>query len=125
MLLVLICLGGMAIDLSVLHAAHRSAHRVISAATDDAAAALDDDALQRTGALRIDPAEAHRLVAAHLAYGGLPGRLAEPPSVRVDPSGQLVTVSVELEVEHVMLRALPTHAGTEQLHVEATARLNR
>ena len=49
MLLVLLCLGGVAVDLTIVHGAHRGAHRIVSAAADDAAAMIDTDLLQESG----------------------------------------------------------------------------
>ncbi len=125
MLLVLMCLGGLAIDLSLLHGAHRSAHRVVSAAADDAAAMIDTEHLQLTGELRIDPAAAQRVALAQVGTMTLPGRQVGPVRVEVDPQGTTVTVSVAVEVAHVMLRALPGGPDRQRLDVVAHARLNR
>ena len=125
MLLVLICLGGIAIDLSVMHGAHRSAHRSITASADDAAAMIDSSLLQETGDLRIDPIAARRIALSQMEAVQLPGRVADGPWVVVDDSGSVVTVGVVLDVDHVMLRALPGHEDRERITVIARARLNR
>lgn len=125
MLLVLMCLGGLAIDLSLLHGAHRSAHRVVSAAADDAAAMIDTEQLQLTGELRIDPAAAQRVALAQVGTMTLPGRQLGAVRVEVDPDGTTVSVSVAVEVDHVMLRALPGAPDEQRLDVIAHARLNR
>lgn len=125
LLLVFICLGGIAIDLSLVHGAHRSAHRTLSGAADDAAAMIDTSELQLTGDLRIDSDAAERVALAHLRLADLPGRMVGTPTVDVDADGAVVTVRAELDVDHVMLRALPGHPDHQQIWVEASARLNR
>ena len=125
LLLVFICLGGMAIDLSLVHGAHRSAHRVVSGAADDAASMIDTNELQLTGELRIDRRAAERVALAHLQLADLPGQMVGTPVIDVDADAAVVTVQVDLDVDHVMLRALPGHPDHQQIHVEASARLNR
>ncbi len=125
LMLVLMCLGGIAVDLSLLHAAHRAAHRVTTAAADDAAAMIDTEHLQMTGELRIDPDRARRVARANLELGELPGRLAGSPDVVVDADGTVVTVTIELDIDHVMLRAVPGHPDHERIRVVSQARLNR
>lgn len=125
LMLVLICLGTIAIDLALLHGAHRSAHRIVSAAADDAAAMIDTEELQRSGELLVDPARARRVVDAHLAVAQLPGRLAAEPSVRIGGGGSTVTITVEMLIDHVMLRAIPGRSDHERVVITATARLNR
>lgn len=125
MLLVLLCLGSIAIDMSLVHGAHRSTHRIASAAADDAAAMIDTTYLQQTGELRIDPASARRMAIAQVAAMDPPGSPVGPPTVAVDPSGAVVTVTLTVDVDHVMLRAVPGHADRERLRVTAQARLNR
>jgi hypothetical protein len=125
MLLVLICLGGIAIDLTVVHGAHRGAHRSVTAAADDAAAMIDSSLLQQTGELRIDPTAARQVALSQMDPEQLPGRIADGPWVIVDDSGTVATVGVVLDIDHVMLRALPGHPDDERITVVAQARLNR
>lgn len=125
MMLVLFCLGGIAIDMTLVHGAHRSAHRVVSAAADDAAGMIDAAALQRTGELTIDPVAARQVALDQIDAMRLPGRVVDGPSVGVAAAGDTVTVAVTLEIDHVMLRAVPGHDDHEQIHVVAEGRLNR
>ena len=125
MLLVLVCLGGIAIDLSIVHGAHRGAHRVLSAAADDAAGMIDAAHLQQTGELVIDPVAARRVALAQIDAMGLPGSPVQAPSVSVDAGGAVVRISVTIEVDHVMLRALPGHSDRERITVVVEGRLNR
>lgn len=125
LMLVLIALGGIAIDLSLVHGAHRAAHRAVSSAADDAASMIDTRLLQRTGEVRIDPDAARRAATAELAAAAMPGHLSGTPSVVVDPVGTTVVVTIELDVDRVMLRALPGQPDHERIRVSATARLDR
>jgi hypothetical protein len=125
MMLVLLCLSGIAIDLTLLHGAHRAAHRAVSSAADDAAAMIDAEALQTSGELRIDPSAARRVALAQLSTMTLPGRPIGPPTVVVDTDLTTVTVTQELTVDHVVLDALPGHPADQRLRVVARGRLNR
>ncbi len=125
MLLVLLCLGGIAIDLSIVHGAHRGAHRVLSAAADDAAGMIDAARLQQTGDLVIDPVAARRVALAQIDAMGLPGSPVQTPTVSVAADGAIVRISVTIDVDHVMLRALPGHADRERITIVVEGRLNR
>ena len=125
MLLVLLCLGGVAVDLTIVHGAHRSAHRIVSAAADDAAAMIDTDLLQESGELRVDPELARRVALAQLDAMVLPGTVVGSPVVTVSAAGDVVTIAVDLDIDHVMLRGVPGHPDHQQIHVAASARLNR
>jgi len=125
MLLVLLCLGGVAVDLTIVHGAHRGAHRIVSAAADDAAAMIDTDLLQESGELRVDPELARRVALAQLDAMVLPGTVVGSPVVTVSAAGDVVTIAVDLDIDHVMLRAVPGHPDHQQIHVAASARLNR
>ena len=119
MLLVLLCLGGVAVDLTIVHGAHRSAHRIVSAAADDAAAMIDTDLLQESGG------GGRRVALAQLDAMVLPGTVVGSPVVTVSAAGDVVTIAVDLDIDHVMLRAVPGHPDHQQIHVAASARLNR
>lgn len=119
LMLVLVALGAIAVDLSVVHSAHRTVHRVASTAADDAAAQLDDDALHLRGELRIDPVEAERVATARTGASRLPGRLAAPVEVSVDPGGEMVEVHVTVVVPRVVGRGIP---GTSDTTLEVVGR---
>lgn len=125
MMLVLLCLAGIAIDLTVLHGAHRAAHRAVSSAADDAAAMIDDEELQSSGQVLIDPDAARRVAVAQLDTMTLPGHRIGEPEVVVDGDRGTVTITLELAVDHVVLAALPGHPGDERIRVVARGRLNR
>lgn len=125
MLLVLLCLAGIAIDLSLLHGAHRGAHRVVSAAADDAAAMIDPELLQLTGELRIDPDAARRVATAQVGTMSLPGRQVGPVQVTVSADGATVSVRVTVEIDHVVLRSLPGRPDHQRIDIVANGRLHR
>lgn len=124
MALVVIALAAITIDLSLVHSAHRSVHRIASAAADDAAAMLDERELQRSGEVAIDPIAARRVVDAHLAAASLPGELVEV-ATRIDGSGTVVQVTVVVDVDHVALPDSPPLGTAERLTVTARGRLQR
>ena len=86
---------------------------------------IDTSELQLSGELRIEPGGAERVVLAHLRLADLPGQMVGTPTVEIAADGDVVTVRVDLDVDHVMLRALPGHPDHQQIRVEASARLNR
>ncbi|MGB6056925.1 MAG: hypothetical protein WBF71_01575 [Microthrixaceae bacterium] len=125
MMLVLLALGAIAIDLSVLHLSHRTVHRVVSSAADDAAGMIDTRQVQIDGSVRIDSATARRTVAAHLEAASLPGTLQGAPQVEVSGDGLSLTVRVKVEVPHILLRSMPGARRSELLTVSASARILR
>lgn len=124
MLMVLLALGAIAIDLSVLHGAHRSLHRIASGAADDAAAMLDEEQLQVDGQLRIDAHAARQVVDAHLDAARMPGTLTAART-SISDDGAAVTVELTAEVDHVLLAAIPGTDPSEAISVVARARLQR
>lgn len=124
LMLVLLALAAIAVDLSMLHSAHRHAHRVVATAADDAAGLVDAEHLQVTGVARVDRTAAHRLVANRLEQVSLPGSLSGPPEVSFDDDSLVVTVSVSIEVAHVINRSV-TGRTTTVLDLTASARMIR
>lgn len=123
LMLVLLSLGAIAVDLTALHGAHRRAHRVVSAAADDAAGMLDSRLIQETGELRIDPEAAGAVVTAHLDSASLPGTQIGPTQVTVSDDGTAVLVAVHVRIEHVLLPSLPGSDQADIVTVSATGRL--
>ena len=121
MVLVLLCLGAIAIDLSIVHSVHRDAHRVASVAADDAAGMIDERRLQVTGDLVIDPAEAERVVRAHLSSVRLAGDLV---GVEVRPSDTTVDVQLTVDAPHVFLASFPGRDDATRLVVVSRGRLH-
>ena len=125
LMLVLMSLGVIAVDLTAMHGAHRSVHRIVSAAADDAAGMLDTRLIQQTGELRIDPGAADAVAAAHLRTAQLPGTQIGPALVTVSADGAVVEIRVQVQIEHILLPTLPGAAGSDVLTVVATGRLVR
>lgn len=122
LVLVMVALGAIAVDLSVLHAAQRSVGRVASSAADDAAGMIDQRSLQLRGEVGVDAESAGRLVRDRFDSTTLPGRLV---ALDVVVDGDRVEVSATVEVDHVFLRALPGHADSETVRVRTAGRLLR
>ena len=121
MVLVLLSLGAIAIDLSIVHAVHRDAHRVASVAADDAAAMIDERELQVTGELVIDPDAAERVVRAHLSSVRLAGDLVD---VRVRPTATTVDVQLTVDAPHVLLPSFPGREDSTRFVVVGRGRLH-
>lgn len=122
LVLVLVVLGAIAVDLSVVHAAQRSLGRVAATAADDAAGMVDQRALQLLGEVRVDADAARRIVGDRFESTTLPGRLVD---LGVAVVGDVVEVTATVEVDHVFLRALPGHAESEPVRVRTAGRLLR
>lgn len=125
MLLVLMLLGGLAVDMSLLHGSQRRAERIAAAAADDAAGMLDLEQIQLTGQLEIEPTAARRVAAAHVATASQHGADVEVVDVRVDASGDRVQVRVRTLTPAVLLRSLPGRAEQQWVSASATGRVHR
>jgi hypothetical protein len=131
LVLVVLVLGAIAVDLSLVHAARRSAYRSLSAAADDAAAMVDAAEFQRSGEVRIDPDAATRVVRAHLGLfdGEAPPGFAEPAfrvldaDVATDVTTGIVRIHATVEVEHVFGPAVPGLGDTTVISVTTSGRM--
>jgi Flp pilus assembly protein TadG len=121
MVLVLLCLAAIAIDMSLVHAVHRDAHRVASVAADDAAAMIDERQLQVSGDLVIDPERAEQVVRAHVASVRLAGELVD---VEVRPRATTVDVQLTVDAPHVVLPSFPGRDDSTRLVVIGRGRLH-
>lgn len=122
MTLVVLSLGAIAVDLSLVHSVHRDAHRVAASAADDAAGMIDERTLQVSGRIELDPARAERVARAHVAAADLAGDLVD---VQVDAGPATVDVVLTVDAPHVILPALPGGERTSRLRVAARGRLHR
>jgi hypothetical protein len=128
LVLVVLALGAVAVDMTLVHTARRSAHRTLSAAADDAAAMIDGHRLHTTGEVTVDPAGARRVALAHLGVleGGAvegmdrPGFDVVDARVAVDIARAQVTVTATFRVRHVFLAALPGRADHTDVTMSAT-----
>lgn len=122
LVLVLAVLGAIAVDLTVLHTAQRTLHRVAASAADDAAGLVDQRRLQVEGVVVIDPVAARRFVTQRLSTADLPGRL---DGVRVDVTADRVVVRATMTVDEVLLRAVPGRPRSRPVGVTVAGRLLR
>ena len=132
LLLVVITLGAIAVDLSLLHAAKRSAYRSISAAADDAASMVDSSHLLRTGEVRLDGEAATRVALAHMGLleeppDGVPAPVFEftgDPTIAF-PAGEpnVVEITATVEVDHILLAAVPGMADSTTFQIETRGRM--
>jgi hypothetical protein len=104
MALVLIVLAAIALDLTVVAGAQRSAERVAASAADDAAGMIDGRAHQLDGSVRIDRSAAERVVRARLGTADLVGDVRD---VQIEITDTTVDVVVRVESPHLFLRAVP------------------
>lgn len=124
--LVVIVLGAIAVDLTIVHLGEREVGAAASAAANDAVTqALDRDLLYARGVYALDPRLVDAVVAGSLAAQEQSGnglRLVRPPSLS-DRDGDGWPESVELtvtsDVDYIFATALP--GAPHGTRVEATA----
>jgi Flp pilus assembly protein TadG len=122
MTLVLLCLGAIGVDLSLVHAAHRQAHRVASVAAEDGASMIDERELQHSGTLVLDADRATSVALAHVSVADLVGEVRD---VSVLPGTTTLDVTLTVDVPHVLAPSLPGHDGSTRITVSARGRLHR
>lgn len=110
--LVVIVLGSIAVDFSVVLLAERElAAAAAAAANDAAAAALDEDHFRTTGEVRLDAAAAERIAAAAIERRAAPFDLTD---VRVVVEPDRVAIHLTAAVDYVLAPAIPgVPRGTE------------
>lgn len=130
--LVVMVLGAVAFDLSVVHLGEREAMSAASAAANDAVThALDEEAYYATGRYGLDPAAVESVVRASLAAQSQPGlglRLVGRPRITDrdgDGSAETVTVTVSGEVRYIFAAAIPGAPGSARVQATATATARR
>jgi len=119
--MVVLVLGAIAVDLSIVQLAHRDLVDIAASAANDAAGfGLDPEDFRRTGAYRIDLARAeqavHRSVAAHDPHGHV-------SEIRViaGPGVDQITVELAMPVEHLFAKAIPGARDDTVVTAHATA----
>jgi hypothetical protein len=138
LLMVLLALGAIAVDLTLMHAAKRSAYRSLSAAADDAASMVDSRHLLLTGEVRLDEVAARDVARMHMGLvENPPEGIAEPtfdfvgePDITVredrnDPTGltNVVEISATVEVEHIFLSAVPGMGDSTEFEISTKGRM--
>jgi hypothetical protein len=121
--LVMIVLGSLVVDFSLVGLRQRELHNAAAAAANDAvAAALSPDAL-RAGDLVIDPERAHDVIVSSFDARGL--RLDGEPAVEIDPIARRITVRVQATHEYVFAKGVPGAPDRFVVAASATAELVR
>jgi Flp pilus assembly protein TadG len=126
--LVVMVLGAMAVDLSIVHLGEREVSAAASAAVNDAVTAgLDQDAFYGTGTYALDPALVTDTIATSLAAQEQSGhhlRVVSGPHLSDadgDGAPDTVTIRVRMTVEYVFAKSIPGVADTTTVEAEATA----
>jgi hypothetical protein len=118
--LIVLLLGAMAFDLSVVFLRQRQASSVaVDVANDVATAALDQAAFRADGVYRLDPQRAEELGATFADASDLAGSIVVFEVVVTAPD--TVRVRLAVEVDYVFARAIPGSADGTTVTASATA----
>lgn len=119
--LVVLLLGAIAFDLSVVQLAHRDLLDIAASAANDAATeALDQTAFRTSGQYVLDPGRAVASLARSLQRHHV-DHLVTARSITIGGAGDQVTVELERTVDYVFARSLPGARGTTvRAHATAT-----
>jgi len=124
-ILIVILLGAIAFDLSLLFLRQRQAASVAAdVANDLATEALDEARFRSTGEFRLDDERARRLAAALLQESDVGGELVDADVTIVDDpttGDDAVEVRVVVRVDYVFARAIPGAADGTDVEAVATA----
>ena len=116
--LVVLLLGAIAFDLSLLFLRQRQASSLaVDLANDVVTVAFDEPSFRRDGVFRLDPDQADRLVAAWVEQSALAPDVVEVEVRVVGPDA--AEVRVVLRVDYVFARSIP--GAAEGTTVEASA----
>jgi len=117
--LIVLLLGAIAVDLTVVHLRQRAAVSAAASAANDAVTyGLDQSALRRGQGYHLDPNRVARAVTESIESQGLDDDLVSPPEVS-QPTPDTVTVVLHVRALYIFARALP-HGPTDTI-VTATA----
>lgn len=119
--LIVLLLGAVAVDLSIVQLRQREAVAGAASAANDAVTfALDQDALRRGDGYRLDADRVVRAVDESLDAQGLTESLTEPPTITM-PTPTSVTVMLRMRVDFVFARSLPRSPRGTVVRGSATA----
>jgi hypothetical protein len=123
--LIVMVLGAIAVDLSVVRMGQRELIAVAGDAANDAVTiGLDEGALRSGRGYHLDAERVEDAVAATLAAKGILDDLAEPPTVTID-GDTTVTVQLARRVPHLFAKALPGAPDDELVRATVTARVEQ
>lgn len=120
--LVVMVLGAIAVDQSIVYTQQRELVAAAEAAANDAAGyGLDQDAFYQHNEVVFDLARARAAALAAVRARGIDALAV----VSVGPGGTVVEVSLRAEVDYVFAAAIPGAAGTTEVRAVASAELRR
>lgn len=120
---IVLVLGAIAVDLSLVHLARQDAADVAAAIADDTVtAALDQDAARNRGEYRVDERLVGRVADEVLRARGAEDRVVD---VQTGVDGDTVTVEVTERVRYVFARGVPGAADGTTVTARASAVLRR
>ena len=123
--LIVLLLGAIAVDLTVIHLHQRAGISAAGSAANDAVTfGLDQDALRRGDGYRLDPDRVDRAVTESLDAQGLADDLAAPPEITITAPAT-VTVTLNLRADYLFARALPHGPRSTTVHATASATAER
>lgn len=120
-ILILVLLGGIAVDTAAVHMAQRRGNRQLAMIVADAAQIVDTSHLLTTGDMQLHSEGAQRVVHELIEHTNFPGSLHSQPEVIIDVEAGTVTANLELQVPHIFLNAAPTTSDYEIVPIRATA----
>lgn len=122
--LIVLLLGAVAFDLSLLFLRQRQASSVAAdVANDIVTAALDEEALRSSGDFQLDPGRATSLGAALVDASDLAGHVVD---VQISvPDLETVEVTLVVSVDYVFAKAIPGAADGTTVTATATAQAAR
>lgn len=119
--LILLVLGGIAVDFAVVYAAQREVANVSAGAANDAAGAVDEAAFFETGQYRIDRGRAAGVVQQVIGARTDDGISITCPTVALD-APDLIRVGCVGTVDLIFAPALPNTSSSFTVRATSTAR---
>jgi hypothetical protein len=122
--LIVIVLGAIAVDLSVVQLADRELTAAAAGAANDAVTyGLDEELLRRDGIYRLDPARVDEAVRRSLLAGDVGDEVTTLDITQ--PDAESVTVTVSMPVDRVFAKGIPGAAPSTTVTARATATVER
>ena len=119
--LIVLLLGAIAVDLTIVHLRQQQAiDAAASAANDAVTGGLDQAALRAGRGYRLDPARVDAAVDRSIDAQGLADQLAAPPQI-TEPTPNTITVVITLRADYLFARALPDMPHSTTVRGTATA----
>lgn len=120
-ILIMMMLGGIAVDTAAIHMAQRRGNRQLAAIVADASQILNTSHLLETGDMQVHPEGARRVITELIEQNEFPGIVHSNPHIEIDPATGIISVNMELEVPHIFLQAAPTAPEVAVIALQASA----